>query len=299
MSVHAKLIALILGFVCPCAMAQQLVLGTTYGMSQGEVKALLPKAAPGTQVTLPDGSEELLRLNSARLLGHSFSASFFFRDDQLVRVGLTLKGTPASTEARIISQKVFQALRKTYGSEIDIIDRTFRLGNGESSQHSLIARWNVEKTDVDLFAMSGDTTPPMLIVSFAVPNGELFNSSPVLSTSRFYLLIADNCRSETNFCPNALFRVIDRRTCLEVRPAGRADVRYCSGTDAPCEHMGYSFRLKGLDYRVTESRWVSATDSEGGVLWSEQAQLLETKAPNPSFHRTDGNCTPSADEFVR
>ncbi len=209
---------LLLAFVASHATAQSLWEGTTYGMSLQEVKALFPTAAPpGNPVSIEDGSEELLRLRTAKFLGRPFGASFFFRNGRLSQVNISLQGLSSKNDVATVFDTVTSALQAKYGQPVNLERRNAPLVPQGPSENYVNARWNVGLTDIDLLASHSGATDPILIISFQVVDEEMFSSPIVVSTSKFFLLIAVGCRGEKTFCESAFFRFIT----FEAEDAGR------------------------------------------------------------------------------
>src|SRR5688572_3118734 len=105
--------------VTPTVIAQPLWGGTEYGMSVEQVKIVVPEAiAPAKSETLRNGAVELLRLEGLEIVGKQFSARFFFLQDKLNQVTLSLARETADFNSVVLTfDSVTEALRAKYGRE--------------------------------------------------------------------------------------------------------------------------------------------------------------------------------------
>jgi hypothetical protein len=142
---------------------------------------------------------------------------------------------------------------------------------------------------------------PSIVVAVLAAVPAFDAAAQVISTSRFYLMIKDPCPDDM-WCERALFRLVRKSDCKEFKPRGHVVIHYCASDPprTPCRYMGHEFQFAGLSYRVNEDLFVWATDQRNGKeVWSEQAQFMKTKSPNPSFQRTGNTCVLPAAEFQR
>lgn len=160
-----KLIALllfVLSSACP-VMAQTLWNGTTYGMSPAKVKSIVPNASkpeesPGA---LSGGSIELLRLSGVEIVGHTFNASFYFKDSKLSQVTLSAaEELPFSSRVRTF-ESLTEALRVKYGKEL-----SSRASGGVLP--TMEANWQSGKTNISVLLMGMGDSGSLLNVNYQV-----------------------------------------------------------------------------------------------------------------------------------
>ena len=93
---------------------------TQHGMSEPEVRAVVPDATPPSDpATLHSGALELLRLNRVELAQETFAGRFYFLAGKLHQVTLSLEG---ATRERMSGafDSVAKELRAKYGREMSI-----------------------------------------------------------------------------------------------------------------------------------------------------------------------------------
>jgi hypothetical protein len=160
-----KLIALLL-FVLSSAspvMAQALWNGTTYGMSPAKVKSLVPNASkpeesPGA---ISGGSIELLRLSGVEIVGHTFTASFFFKNSKLNQVTLSAD-EELPFDSRINTFKsLTEALRVKYGKELST-------GSSGGVLPTMEANWQSGRTNIAVLVMGMGEGQSILNVNYQV-----------------------------------------------------------------------------------------------------------------------------------
>jgi uncharacterized protein YecT (DUF1311 family) len=110
-------------------------------------------------------------------------------------------------------------------------------------------------------------------------------------TSKFYVVIKERCPEGIVFCKDVGVKVVEKSNCKARSLPARAEIRNCTGTDTPCQHMGWVFSYGGLDYRVTPSAEISATDSRGQEVLNEQGTFLHPdRAPGATVDSSAHAC---------
>lgn len=145
------------------AEAQTLWRGAIYGMSVTQVQEAFQTAtAPVVDVgSLGSGAEELLRLNQVRLVNHDFIARFYFKDQKLVQVTLSLKEDHTFDSGMLIFESLSEALRVKYGTEINKEINRGILNNA-------IATWLSGRTNISLFTAAIRGGQTILNVNYQV-----------------------------------------------------------------------------------------------------------------------------------
>ena len=123
MRLFAGLIASAFLFASPAAHAAELWQGAEAGDSEAEILAKFENAARPTD---PDSLDEDTYCNvwieSLEVVGEPFQACFFFTEDKLVQVMLTMAQEPSAKEAEAIFDRILEGLRVRYGAE-DSLER--------------------------------------------------------------------------------------------------------------------------------------------------------------------------------
>lgn len=157
------LFVLILAAAATDAFAQAPMLwhGARYGMSPKEVKAVIPQASPPAKPShLAGGAVELLHLDGIEIARSQFSASFYFADNKLSQVTLTVPKKNFD-EALLVFNDVTDALRAKYGKEI-----THTVQRGVLNRAEAI--WMNGRTNIDLFLMSVREHTAFLNINYQV-----------------------------------------------------------------------------------------------------------------------------------
>ena len=114
----AGLIASAFLVASPAAHATELWQGAEAGDSEAEFLARFDKAArPADPDSLDDDTYCNVWIESLEVVGEPFQACFFFTDDQLVQVMLTMKDEPSAREGEAIFDRILEGLRARYGEE--------------------------------------------------------------------------------------------------------------------------------------------------------------------------------------
>jgi hypothetical protein len=114
------LLAVCVTVFCVAAQGQTLWQGSEYGMSPEQVTALFAKAQPPSNnpSQLQGGAVELLRIDQITLVNKEFIGRFFFKDNKLVQVMLSIGDKPSFTTSLITFDALTDALRAKYGPEL-------------------------------------------------------------------------------------------------------------------------------------------------------------------------------------
>lgn len=152
------------GLVSTSAWAQSLWQGTEYGMTVAQVQAVVPGVTiPEKGSTLTGGAVELLRLSNIEVVRKPFDAKFFFKDERLVQVSLTLNEKLPFDSARIRAyDSLLEALRAKYGPELT--SKNDKIG----MLKSMDASWMSGRTNINLMLMGVADSPAILNVNYQV-----------------------------------------------------------------------------------------------------------------------------------
>ena len=104
-----------------------------------QVRATVPQASPPTSdpAHLSDGAVELLGPDGIELVGKRFAASFFFQNEKLSQVTLSLEKGHSFQSAMLVFDSLSQALRAKFEREIDHRVKRGILNTTESQWHEL------------------------------------------------------------------------------------------------------------------------------------------------------------------
>jgi hypothetical protein len=126
--------------------AQQLWQESQFGMTLPQVRERFPNAiSPTSPNTLYGGAIELLRIPEIEIVGHKFKSSFFFRNDKLVQVTVSLAEKTTSYGARLVFDSLIDSLRAKYGAELS------NKNNSIGQDTSLEATWLSGRTNIILY----------------------------------------------------------------------------------------------------------------------------------------------------
>ena len=141
-----------------CAAAQTLWGQATYGMTPEQVLEAYPNA---TRVqdgdSLTTGEKELVRLDGVEVLGDSFRAAFFFLDNKLEAVSLTMDNSERFGLMKIDFEGLLTALRAKYGPEISL----------EEQSDFLSATWVSGEISIDLLLFDVGDAPAYLNIMYS------------------------------------------------------------------------------------------------------------------------------------
>ena len=128
------------------------------------VSNAVPGAVPPDKGNrLGDGLLELLQLPKIELVGKPFQASFFFKDERLVQVTLTLTEKLRFNLARISAyDSLLQALRVKYGPELSSTN------NSIGTSGSIGTSWMSGRTNISLLLIGIADNPAFLNVNYQV-----------------------------------------------------------------------------------------------------------------------------------
>lgn len=144
------------------AHAQSLWGGTEYGMSLGQVMAIVPSAIhPNKSGRLADGAQELLQLRDVEIANEKFTTSFFFASNKLTQVTISLNGGHTFHQALLVFNSLTEALRAKYGREI-----SNDIKRGTLNQAS--ATWIAGQTNITLLAFSVGEEDAILNINYQV-----------------------------------------------------------------------------------------------------------------------------------
>jgi hypothetical protein len=89
-------------------------------MAPEQVRKVVPEALPVVvdRGTLNSGAEELLRIDNYEIVNEKFAASFYFKDQKLVQVMLSLVNPGSFATTMGVFDALTEALRAKYGSEL-------------------------------------------------------------------------------------------------------------------------------------------------------------------------------------
>jgi hypothetical protein len=103
------------------ASADGLWQSTTYGMSVDDVLKAVPGAARRSLregERLADGAEDLVEAPLVIIDNHQFLPQFYFKEEKLEQVTLSLRNQVSAYEANLVFQELVDTLRVKYGHEI-------------------------------------------------------------------------------------------------------------------------------------------------------------------------------------
>lgn len=164
MSIYKRLVAFaVLIAVCEVSFAQTLWRETVYGMGPDEVMKLVPEAVPVTvkRGTLNSGAEELLRIDGVEIVNEKFTASFYFKDQKLVQVMLSLESPKSFPTSLRVFDTLTEALRAKYGQELS------RKVSRTPFPHA-DATWLSGRTNIGVWLMAVDETHVRLNINYQV-----------------------------------------------------------------------------------------------------------------------------------
>jgi hypothetical protein len=164
MDARRILVGLLLATCWIGARAQVLWQGTEYGMTVAQVKVVVPGATtPEKGSAITGGAVELLRLSNIEVVRKPFDAKFFFKDERLVQVSLTLNEKLPFDSARTLAYDgLLEALRAKYGQELT--SKNDKIG----VLKSMDASWMSGRTNINLMLMGVADSPAVLNVNYQV-----------------------------------------------------------------------------------------------------------------------------------
>ena len=139
--------------------ADELWKGTQYGMTVKQVKKIFPNAVtPQNQDAIYSGVE-LLRLDDVKISNESFVAKFFFSNEKLVQVTLTLDNVSDFYQGKLIFDSLVDSLRAKYGKELSL----------KSSEvlTLLEANWMSNKTNISLLCLEVNETRTTININYS------------------------------------------------------------------------------------------------------------------------------------
>jgi len=99
--------------------AQSLWQESEFGMTPAQVQERFPNAHPTSSPgTLHGGAIELLRISDIEIVGNKFKSSFFFKDNRLIQVTLSLADRETAHGAKLVFDSLSETLRAKYGAEL-------------------------------------------------------------------------------------------------------------------------------------------------------------------------------------
>ncbi|HCG76618.1 TPA: hypothetical protein DEW49_01750 [bacterium] len=131
--------------------AQSLWGKTKYGMTIEQVKEVVPNAVrPSDPNCLAKDEEikELLRVDEIILVGDPFRVSFFFKENKLYQISLSLKEKPGKIAAETLFDMLVDALRVKYGKEI-----AYRKEKVKGILNNWKATWMSGRTNITLSSL--------------------------------------------------------------------------------------------------------------------------------------------------
>jgi hypothetical protein len=103
--------------------AQALWQQAEYGMTVEQIMTAFPgsnRLAEEEQDSLASGAMELVRGARVEVAGHQFDPRFFFQDDKLVQVTLSLRDVNDGTESLLVFETLVTTLQDRYGQEVSM-----------------------------------------------------------------------------------------------------------------------------------------------------------------------------------
>ncbi|HTO07064.1 MAG TPA: hypothetical protein VMR86_08385 [Myxococcota bacterium] len=162
----ARLAALVLSLAtlasAQVARAQSLWGPTQYGMSVAQVRESVPGVLKSASPSkLGDGALGLLEKPGIALVGHTFTALFYFKGERLSQVTLTLAESSDFSSALLVFESLTDALRAKYGSEV-----SRKLNRGFLSVAD--STWVSGRTNLTLYLMAVGNSPATLNLNYQV-----------------------------------------------------------------------------------------------------------------------------------
>lgn len=159
--IHASalLAALLFGSL---AQAQTLWRDTNYGMSIDQVRAAIPEVADAVKPgELAGGAKGLLTIPKVQIAGADYQARFFFLNDKLVQVMLSLDNPGKFDSSLRTFETLEELLRVKYGREIKR-----EVKRGVVNQAS--ATWMAGGTNISVLTYSFDNDNASLNINYQV-----------------------------------------------------------------------------------------------------------------------------------
>ncbi len=138
------------------AIAQQLLWQNfTTGMTLEEARRAAPnaEAVDNPKAVLSDGAIQRLNIPKIEIVGRSFDANVFFKDNRLTRVHLVHKRDEETSAGRLTYNELLIALRSKYGPELSSKGR-----NDSIFGFSGDATWAAGPTTIELIAFINKST---------------------------------------------------------------------------------------------------------------------------------------------
>ena len=165
MKAHLLPIALlILVAITSSAEAQNLWNQTEYGMTPKQVQSIIPNTVSITESQeLPDGSVSSLRRDGIYLVDNIFSAYFYFKENKLTQVVLSLAEPLSFEKIMDVFNITREALNRKYGEEDDYSEEQI-----EGIFIKFYAIWSYAGTDISLEMTSFNESTAELSVNYQV-----------------------------------------------------------------------------------------------------------------------------------
>lgn len=160
---HTGLLAIVLLFSASEGIAQTLWGGTHYGMSPKEV---IQKVQGAKRVDNGDNIKdykELVRLEGIEIVEKIFDASFYFKNEKLGRVILSLREGSGFITCLSVFEKITDALRSKYGEELSPIKKF-----SSNNLKSVRATWLSGKTSILVNVLQVGETPATFKIIYEV-----------------------------------------------------------------------------------------------------------------------------------
>jgi len=166
-ALRTSFITIAICLIAVSAQAQTLWGPTSYGMSPTEVLRVVQGAHPvenGSTLGGKHKAKELLRIDDYEVVNESFKVRFYFSQNRLVQVTLSLNEERRFDLALIVFDELCDALRTKYGKEI----------SKRVIHHSLIsatdaeAKWINGQTNIDLLVSGIGNTPAVFNLNYQV-----------------------------------------------------------------------------------------------------------------------------------
>lgn len=145
------------------AASQTLWQSTKHGMSIEETAKAVPGSIAPVDAAgrLANGAVEKLRLESYEVAGRQFQVKLYFLGEALEQVTLSLSETVTYDSARVIYERLRQALSSLYGPVEELPEKRGILSLRQ-------ADWRSGRTNISLLAMGVGQSPATLNINYQV-----------------------------------------------------------------------------------------------------------------------------------
>ena len=145
---------------CLTSQAQALWSTTRSGMSLEDVRKVVPGThAPSNPERFGDGTREYLRLDNVEVVGHPFSAHFYFKEGKLSQVTLGMKGKNSFTTTQEVFKLLSEPLRVKYGQEISHEEKSYPFPMAQ-------ATWMSGRTNINVVTLAVNPRDALLNINY-------------------------------------------------------------------------------------------------------------------------------------